>query len=549
MSQPLPPNSKPPKGFFAHAKLISALTLLSRILGMARESVVAKYFGTGVVSSAFTFAFKIPNLFRKLLGEGAISAAFIPLYSQALKSGDEKEANRFAAASVNLLSLILVSLTILGEAALWAIAHYVHLRSQDMLIVKFTIIMLPYVILVCGTAFLGGILQVHHRFALPALSPVLLNVIHIAVIVLGARLLSLRNATGETQIALQTRLAYWLSGFVLIAGVAQIAMLLPSLRAVGFHPRGVGNFWTAQVRKMLSLSVPVALSAGVLQISVILDTSITAFLTRGENPAEKLSIFGHVFNYPLALGAVPRLYWAQMLYQFPLGVFAIALATAIFPKLSANALETNRDQFNKILRQGILFSLLEGFPASIGLILVRYPTIRLLFQRGNFTANDTRWLALSVVFYSSAIWAFSLQQVLSRAYYALHDTTTPFVMSIVTIVVNTVVEIPLCFTKLGEAGMAAGTLASFGLQAIVMLIMLDKKTGGIGLTDILISASKMLLACAAMTAACLLVQKLPHYPRGVGHLASLEQLAILLLVGGAVYSSICWRMKLKLTEV
>jgi putative peptidoglycan lipid II flippase len=317
-------------------------------------------------------------------------------------------------------------------------------------------------------------------------------------------------------------------------------MLIPALRRTGFRLMWVGNFWTPAVRKLLKLSLPFAFSAGVLQISVLLDKGITLFLTRGENPTEKLQLFGHAFNYPMALGAAARLNWAQMLYQFPLGVFAIAVATAIFPSLSADAHDKDGEKFKRVLRQGIMFTLLEGFPASIGLILVRYPAIRLLFQHGSFTAADTRLMELSVLFYSAAIWAFSMQQILNRAYYALHDTVTPLVLSIVTISVNTVVEIPLSFTKLGESGMAAGTLASFAIQAIIMLIMLDRKIDGIGLKSIASGAARMLIACAAMTTACWGVQKLAFYPAGTNHLASLEQLAILMIVGGATYAGVCW---------
>jgi putative peptidoglycan lipid II flippase len=531
--------------FVAHAKLISILTLGSRILGMLRESVMASYFGATAVAQAFTVAFAIPNLFRKLLGEGALSAAFIPLYAKALKSGDEKEAQKFAAASVNMLATLLIALTLVGELVLWLLPRLIHFRSDNLLVIHFTAIMLPYVILVCGTAFLSGVLQVHKRFALPALTQVPLNLMHVVVIITGARLLMLKPGIANEQ--LQIRLAYWLSFFVLVAGCLQITMLIPALRRSGFRLMWVGNFWTPAVRQLLKLSLPVAFSAGVLQISVLLDKGITLFLTRGENPAEKLHLFGKVFNYPMVLGAAARLNWAQMLYQFPLGVFAIAVATAIFPSLSADAHDKDGEKFKRVLRQGIMFTLLEGFPASIGLILVRNPTIRLLFQHGSFKPADTDLMSMSVLFYSAAIWAFSMQQILNRAYYALHDTVTPLILSIVTISVNTVVEIPLSFTKLGESGMAAGTLASFAIQAVVMLIMLDRKIGGIGLKSIAAGAAKMLIACAAMAAACWAVQKLPIYPAEITHLASLKQLVILMIVGGATYGGVCLALGVRLT--
>ena len=541
--EPRRPAARAP-GFVAHAKLISILTLLSRVLGMAREAVVANYFGATVVAQAFSVAFSIPNLFRKLLGEGALSAAFIPLYAQNLKSGDEAEAKRFAAASVNMLAAILLLVTIAGELILWLTAHLIDLRPDNLLVIRFTAIMFPYVILVCGTAFLSGILQVHKRFGIPALTQTPLNIIHIAVIVIGARILLLKP--GHPDEHLQTRLAYWLSAFVLIAGFVQITMLLPSLRQIGFRFMWIGNFWTPAVKKLLKLSIPVALGASVLQISVLVDKAITLFLTAGQNPAEKLQLFHHVFNYPLTIGAAARLNWAQMLYQFPLGVFATAVATAIFPSLSVDAHDKDGEKFNRVLRQGILFTLFDGLPASVGLILVRYPTVRLVFQHGSFTPRDTDWVALSVIFYAAAIWAFSLQQVLNRAYYALHDTITPLILSVITIAVNTAVEIPLSFTRLHEAGIAAGTLASFALQAVIMLIMLDRKIGGLGLASISRSVAKMLLACLAMSAVCLAVQRLPQYPHSATHLASAEQLTILILLGGSTYAAACFILGLRL---
>jgi putative peptidoglycan lipid II flippase len=531
------PIALPRRSFVSHARLLSVLTLASRVLGMARETVMANYFGTGAVSSAFAVAFKVPNLFRKLLGEGALSAAFIPLYAQALKSGDEaaaQEANRFAAASVSLLATILLALTVFGEVALWILVATVSLRPENLLIVKFTAIMLPYVLLVCGTAFLGGILQVHRLFALPALAPVALNLIHIAVIVLGARILMLHQAAPLEKLAKQTILAYWLCFFVLVAGVLQVAMLVPALRSVGFRFIWVGHFWTPAVKKMLRLSVPVGLSAGVLQLSVALDTFITVYLTRGTDPSQHMHWFGQAIAYPMAAGAVARLTWAQLLYQFPLGVFAISLATAIFPTLSTDALEKDQSKFKAALQHGITLTLLEGFAASLGLIIVRYPAIRLLYQHGDFHPSDTIWVARSTCFFAAAIWAFSLQQILNRAYYALHDTTTPLVMAVVTITINTIVEIPLVFTRLGEAGMAAGTLASFAIQAIVMLFMLDRRIGGIGLASIARSTLKMLLGCAVMWLSCEGLQHIPGFPQG-----NIPQLVLLVGIGGAVYLAVC----------
>jgi putative peptidoglycan lipid II flippase len=542
------PPAAAPRSFVGHAKLIGGLTLVSRIMGLAREVVAGHYLGTGLVASAFTVAFTIPNLFRKLFGEGALSAAFIPLYAQSLKEerrpGAATSANDFAAASVNLLCSILVALTLLGEAILFfCMRTDPSMRPDRLLMFRLTAIMLPYVLLICGTAFLGAILQVHHRFAAPAAAPIVLNVCHILVVFIGARILHLRHGTNPALVVgLQTTLAYWLSFFVLVAGAMQFCILLPGLRAVGFTFKPVLHFWTPAVRKMLKLSVPVAMGAGVLQLSVLLDKGISVALMRGVDaaghPVNFFTLLGHVVRYPMELGAPARLNLAQFLYQFPLGVFAIALATAIFPGLSADAMEKDQTRFKAVIRQGIEATLWEGIPASLGLILVRGPAVRLLFQHGLISAHDADLIAQSVLYYSGAIWAFGLLQILNRAYYALHDTFTPLMMSIVNIVINLVVELPLVW-RLGEAGMAVGTLVSFVIQALLTLYLLDRRVNGLGLRQITMPVIKICIAAAVMWFACLGIQRIPGYPHTATRISWLSQLTVLMTGGAIVYLAAC----------
>ncbi len=557
------------KSFVRHAKLIGSLTLVSRIIGLAREVVAGHYLGTGLVASAFTVAFTIPNLFRKLFGEGALSAAFIPLYAQAVKAeegsgfrvpGSKQErpaslnpeprtlnrtsASDFAVASVNLLCLILLGLTILGEFSLFLWARLdPGMRPDRLLTFRLTAIMLPYVLLICGTAFLGAILQVHRRFAAPAAAPILLNVCHIVVVFVGARILHLRHGTDPALVVgLQTRLAYWLAVFVLVAGVLQLCVLLPGLRAVGFRFRPVLHFWTPTVRKMLRLTLPVALGAGVLQLSVLLDKALSVALMAGPGRDGKwidhFTFFGHVVRYPMELGAPARLNVAQFLYQFPLGVFAIALATAIFPGLSADALDHDKGRFKGVLRDGIEATLWESIPASLGLILVRVPAVRLLFLHGQIGPHDADLISQSVLYYSGAIWAFSLLQILNRAYYAMHDTLTPLLMSVLNIMLNLVIEIPLLWW-LGEAGMAVGTLASFAIQAVLTVWLLDRRVGGLGLGRIAVPVVKMCFATAVMGGACIVVQHAPGYPHGATRLTWLLQVIVLMTVGAATYFAAC----------
>ena len=533
----LPAESPRARSFVAHAKLIGGLTLVSRFFGLGREIVAGHYLGTALVGSAFTVAFVIPNLFRKLFGEGALSAAFIPLYAQAIKA-EPDSANDFAAAAVNLLVAILVGLTIAGEGVVAVLLWLEHgFRPDRVLMLRLTAVMLPYVLLICGGAFLSGILQVHKRFGPPAAAPIILNACHIVVLLVGARLVGLNHAAAAAVVPEQTVLAYALAVTVLIAGAMQVSILLPALRAVGFRFKLVPQFWTPQVKRMLLLSLPVALGAGVLQLSVLLDKGLSFVLMRADG-VDTFRCLGRVVRLPLELGAPRRLDLAQFLYQFPLGIFAIALATAIFPGLSADALDQDRDRFRAVLRQGIRASLWEGLPASLGLILVATPATRLMFQHGQVSGHDAALIARSAAVYAGAIWAFSLLQIINRAYYAVHDMTTPLVMSAVNLAINLAVEIPLLWW-VGEAGMAVGTTVSFAVQAVVMLWMLDRKVGGLDLRRTLAPVAKMLAATAVMGLACWAVERSPAYPRGDDRAAWAGQLAVLLSVGVVAYLGTC----------
>ena len=521
------------RSFVYHAKVMSALTLGSRVLGVVREGLAAKYFGAGVVSTAFAVAFTIPNLFRRLLGEGALSSAFIPLYAQAVKA-DEQEARRFAASSVNLLALILIAITIVGEMVILGMLAAWDLPPDHRLTLKLTAVMLPYVMLVCGTAFLGGILQVHKRFGITAATPIVLNVMLIASTVVGVTL-------WEPQKAI-----YLVAASVLVAGVLQVLMLVPALRAVGFKFDPLSPVRTPRVRQMLRLSVPVALGAGVLQLSVVIDKGVAYFLSQrldeAHNVVTHFSFLGHAVRYPMELGAVARLGWAQFLYQFPLGVFAIALATAIFPVLSADALENDKGKFLAGLRQGLRVTLWEGLPASLGLVIVARPAVQVLYEGGRFTPHDTELVAASVQLYAVAIWAFSVQQILGKAYYALHDTRTPLLLTVLTLIVNLAVQQALLWSGMGEAAMAVGTAVSFIVQAGVALTLLRRKLGGLELGEVRGFAIRAVVATAVMGLACWGVQKVPGFPKDLSKGTALVRLIILTGTGAVVYFAACAAM-------
>ncbi|MBC7785197.1 MAG: murein biosynthesis integral membrane protein MurJ [Burkholderiales bacterium] len=545
--------------FLRHARLIGALTLLSRVLGLVRDMVAGHFLGTKMIASAFTFAFSIPNLFRKLLGEGALSQAFIPLYAQAIRRGASENGeppDRFAAGSLKLLGMILIAITIVGEIILGTliVANLHTSNVRWLLMLQFTAIMLPYVMLVCGGAFLSAILQVHKRFGAPAFAPVLLNVLHIAVVAGGAWYLGLQGRQELTPhvIDLQTRLAFMLAVAVVIAGVLQVLVLLPALRQIGFKFQfSTARAFSPDTRRMLRLTIPVAIGAAVLQTSVLLDKGISYVLMQGvdrnDNLIREFTLLGQTIRYPMEIGATRRLEIAQLMYQFPLGIFAIALATAMFPSLSAGAMDEHRAAFKRITRRGIEATLWEGLPASIGLALVADPAVRLLFQHGQITAADATLIIHSTRYYAAGIWAYSLLQVVNRAYYALHDTRTPLIASVLNIVVNLAVELPLIW-YMGEAGMAVGTLVSFSLQAILMIWLLGRRVGGLELRSSVAPILKMLLASAIMLIICLAIKHSRIYPQGDSRQVWAVQLALLTVIGAGVYAALCKLMKVRSTE-
>ena len=286
--------------------------------------------------------------------------------------------------------MILLGLTGVGEVLIYAYIKLFSLNWDTLLAARLTMIMLPYLLLVCGTAFLGSILQVHRRFVAITATAVVSNVCLIIAMLWGKHRLDLSSDVGQS-IAVR-----WLSYSVLIAGEFQIGMLLPSLRKVGFRFHLSLHFWTPAVRKMILLTVPVAMSAGVLQISVLSDKGI-AFILSQRPGATTMRLFGHVISLPMVEGATQRLNSAQFMYQFPLGVFAIALATAIFPKLSTDAHDEHTqagdrsivpDEFKAVLRRSVESCLFIGLPASVGMIVVCRPAVKLLFQHGSFTAQE-----------------------------------------------------------------------------------------------------------------------------------------------------------------
>lgn len=455
---------RPATSFVDHARLVSAVTMFSRCFGLVRDWALAFALGFGWIYDALVIALMIPNLFRRLFGEGALAAAFVPHYTR-LDRDDPDTRRRFALLVLELLFAGLAGLSLLicasCLAAVWLAPDWPIKFELTGLLTAITIWYMP---LVCVLAVLGAMLQVHKRFGAPAAAPVLLNVFIITAALIG------HFATREIDpVAVTAAIA----GAVALAGVAQVVWLKIALRRMGISLEKPPPPWkllrdepTRQAgRAMLRQWFGTVLGLAVLQINVLLDAQIAMIFSA---PAgETLRLFGRSMAYPMLQGDVAVLGAAARLYEFPLGVFAIAIATAIFPALSrAN---DQPDKFAGLLRQGLRLAMFIALPAGVGLILVRQPLARAIYYEvGNIGAADALRIAAVLLGYASAIWAYSLNHVLVRAFYAQHNPRTPMFIALSMVALNVPLNLTLIWS-MGAAGLAWSTaICAFG-QTLLLL--------------------------------------------------------------------------------
>jgi putative peptidoglycan lipid II flippase len=427
----------------------SVLTLVSRCMGLVRDGAISRIFGAGALASAFYFAFLIPNLFRRLFGEGALSAAFLPLYSK-LHEQNPQRAKAFATLTVAKLVMLLGVLTLISELILGVLISVQHEPSASL---QLTMIMLPYMPLVCLVAIFGAMLHVHDTFGPTASAPIILNGFMIA------------GAYGFVSFFDNPFNHMILIGIsVVLAGVVQIVWSLFALRKHAWFTTEAKSA-NGEFKTMLRNMIPMVLGLGTLQINTLLD-GVVANWSNLFGP----SIFG--LEYPLGDGAMASLTWAQRLYQLPLGVFGIALATAIYPLLAKQV--NDATQFASTMRRGLRTVIFIGLPASAGLILVRDPLAMVVFQGANCTAQDAIVVGSILLGYAPAVWAYSMTQVVVKGYYAKNDTMTPVKVAIFCVCLNFLLNITLIWTPLGTAGLAWSTAICGVIQVSILLAIFKR---------------------------------------------------------------------------
>jgi len=472
--------------FIRNAGVISALTLLSRVLGVVRDIACAALFGAGMVWDAFSFAFRIPNLFRRLFGEGALSAAFVPMFTEHLVLRRPEEAWRLAGRVAGALTLVLCGVLLMGEAGLVAALGLVDLSARWRLALVLTAVLLPYMVLICMTALAGAVLNSMKHFAAPALAPVVLNVCWIAAVLVVAPMVS-----AEPQGRIMA-----VAGGILVAGVLQLGLQLAALRRFGFRWRLSFVFAHPQVRRVAAAMAPVALGLAALQINVVLDGVIAISLAAPAGK-ETFRLLGATLPYPMLIGANSALYYGNRLMQFPLGVFGIALATAVFPTLSRHAARQDWGSFSDAVMRGLGAALFIAIPASVGLLMLARPITALLFERGEFTAQMTARTAGVLVAYSVGIWAYFALHLLARAFYSLGRQATPARVAGAMVAVNLALNLALVW-PLREAGLAAATSLSAMLQVVCLVVLLRRCTPLTGFSQLARGVLKTLAATGCM---------------------------------------------------
>ena len=434
----------------ASTRLIAGLTLLSRVLGYAREATYGYFFGTGPVLSSFRIAFMVPNLSRRLFGEGALSAAFIPVFTRALQSGDTQRARRVAGGVLTLLAVVLLVLIVIGEAALWGF-EAVHPNMT----LRLTALMFPFMGFICMAAFLGGLLNTLGKFGAPAASPMILNAFVIGAVFAGAFVFGLSS---------QRELVYAACVAVLLAGLAQVGVQILALRRTGFRPRLNFDWLQPELREIVAFMAPMIIGLSTVQLNTMFDKLIALFFVPdGRGPA--------VLGY------------AHFLYQLPLGVFGIALATAIFPVLAERAACDDRPGLVKTVERGLCLSSFVALPATVGLMLISTPLVKVLFEHGEFGADGTRRVAVAVVCYSLGLCAYSAQHIIIRAFYSIKDSRTPVRVSVIIVVINLALNLILV-GPLREAGVALATAISAVLQIAWLGWILFRRIGPMEIGDL-----------------------------------------------------------------
>jgi putative peptidoglycan lipid II flippase len=487
---------------------IGGLTMVSRIAGFGREMMMSRILGAGVYTDAFYVAFRLPNTFRRLFGEGAFSAGFVPLFSQRLQSGGEGEAKRFSeeVLAVFLPTLILFTVIFMFGMKLFILAITGWEGGQLDFGTLLTRITFPYLLLISLVSLFSGILNSIARFTAAAFAPALLNFAMLCALIM------FRQGGAVTAIAV--------SAAVTIGGVLQLVLLIVACKRAGIVLKLRKPALTPGVRQFIRVVLPATLGAGVYQVSVFIDTF---FLTR------------------IGTGAVSWFNYADRLNQLPLGVIGSAIGTAILPQVSRHVDIGEAGKAAKIQGQAAELAMLLCLPAALALAVTALPLVRAIFEAGRFTEHDAQFTALTLSIIALGLPAYVLVKVLTPGFYARRDTATPVKTAVVVLVVNVLLNFAL-IPPFGIGGLAAAVVISSWLNCTILYVILHRR-GHFKIERWLASRiARQLIAAAVMVVVLYLIRS-AFLGWFVGSLVNRLIGVIAVVAGGmAVYFPLVWML-------
>ncbi len=461
------------------AGVVGLAVMVSRIFGLIREQVFAAFFGASIGYDAFLIAFRIPNLLRDLFAEGALSAAFVSVFSQYSTQKGEAAAWRVASLVLNALVLILGTVTILGMVFSQQLVDLIApgfraIPGKSELAAQMTSIMFPFILLVALAAVAMGILNTKDRFGIPASASTFFNIGSVAGGLAFAYVID-PNFGGRAIVGMAIG--------TLIGGMLQLLVQLPLVGRVGFRYKAVVNFTDPGLVQIMRLMGPAVIGTAAVQINVFVNSIFASYLGNGP-----VSWLGYAFRF----------------MQFPIGVFGVAVGTATLPSISRAAAQNDHSAFRQTLASSLGLVFLFCIPSAFGLAVLSEPIVSLIYQRGHFTAADTHQTAAALAFYSAGLAGYAAIKVLAPAFYALNDARTPMVVSVTSIVTNYALN-SLLVERFGHRGLAMATSGVALVNFVALFILIRRKIGRIEGRRLFQSLWKILLASLAMAVVCWLV--------------------------------------------
>ncbi len=490
---------------------VALSTLCSRILGLVRDVLMAAYFGAARTADVFYISFMIPNLFRRLVAEGALTISFIPVYTGTLIKDGEDEAMKLAQKVMTVQAIFMLTIITVGIILSPVFMKFFFGRSDSpeilSLSIKLTQLMFPYLFFVGFVAFAMGYLNSHRHFFSPAIAPVFLNVGIITGIVYISRFFK--------------EPVYGVAFGVLIGGILQLVIQIPYMVKEGFVFRISVDFKHPGIKKIFKMLTPALFGIAIYQINILVSNMLATMIPEG---------------------SVSYIYYTNRLTELVLGVFIVSIGNVILPEMSRlNALDDNL-KFKKLFSDSVSAALFLAVPAAAALISAGIPVISVIFMHGKFSYNDVLLTYYSLVSASAGIIFVAALRITTPAFYAMKDTKTPVISAAASLFVNIIMGYILMHTPLKHAGLTLANTLSAIVQMGILMVMLNKKTGGIDVAKILKSLMKFVTASLVMAAVVVWIGSFADWESG-SVAAKCIFLMIIVFTGGGVYFAVCYILR------